>query len=306
MEILPRSGRRRRGPPESDSPASRKVRIENEMNLSPATPTVGARLRRLAALAASTLLAVAPALQAGPPAPVPSPLAESTGTIKGRLIWGGATVPVPKADPAALKTSDPICKAKTIYSKDLTVDPATKGIADAFAYLVAPTGDYSATAKALVEKHPSVVVDQLNCEYVPYATVVYKQQKLTFKSSDATGHNVSFLPSKPNDPMNPMLPPNGKVDYKIKAAERRPVAATCSIHPWMKGYVFIMDHPFATVTKADGSFEIKDVPAGEQHLIVWQSTKGYVTTGSSKGMAISVKAGETTDIGDIKLVPAAK
>ena len=51
----------------------------------------------------------------------------------------------------------------------------------------------------------------------------------------------------------------------------------------MKGYVFITDNPFAAVTKADGSFEIKDVPAGEQHLIVWQSTKGYVTPGSGKG-----------------------
>jgi hypothetical protein len=61
-----------------------------------------------------------------------------------------------------------------------------------------------------------------------------------------------------------MLPPNGKVEYKITKAEKRPAAAVCSIHPWMKGYVLITDHPFAAVTKDDGSFEITGVPAGKQ------------------------------------------
>jgi hypothetical protein len=270
------------------------------MTLSPSTPTVGVRLRRLATLAASTLLAVAPALQAGPPAP----LQGGTGTIKGKLIWGGDALPKPKVlvkkgDPTV---KDPVCKVEEIVSKEITVDPATKGIADGFAYLVSPTGDYSSTAKALVEKTPEVVVDQINCEYVPYASVVYKDQKLSFKSSDPVGHNVDFKPFN-NPPINPMLPPNGSVKYPIKAAEKRPAKAICSIHSWMAGYVLIADNPFAVVTKADGSFEIKDVPAGEQHLIVWQSSKGYVTPGAAKGIAVAVKAGETADVGEIKLVP---
>lgn len=269
------------------------------MNLSPATSPAVARLRRLAVLAGSTLLAVAPALQAGPPAP---PV--EGGTIKGQLIWAAGPVPAPKVavkkgDP---NVKDPVCKAEEILNKDLTVDPATKGVANGIAYLVNLTGDASAAEKALLAKQPQVVIDQINCEYVPYASVVYKDQKLTFKSSDPVGHNVDFKPmGKGNAAINPMLPPNGKIDYTIKAAEKRPTAVNCSIHPWMKGYVYIADNPFAAVTKADGSFEITGVPPGEQHLIVWQSTKGYVTTGSGKGMAVTVKAGETTDLGAIKI-----
>jgi hypothetical protein len=270
------------------------------MKPSPATPTLGARLRRLAALAGSTLLAVAPALQAGPPAPQ-----SGTGTIKGKLVWDGGAIPKPKVETTAATNKDPVCKVKTLYNKDLTVDPVTKGIADGIAYLVNPTGDFSATAKELVEKHPEVVVDQVNCEYVPYASVVFKDQKLLFKSSDPVGHNVDFKPlNKANPSINPMLPANGSYPYTIKAAEKRPTTVACSIHPWMKGYIFMSDSPFAAVTKADGSFEIKDVPVGEQHLIVWQSTKGYVSSGGNKGMAVTVKAGETTDVGDVKLVPS--
>jgi hypothetical protein len=266
------------------------------MKLSPAFRTV--RVHRLAALAVSTLCALAPVLQAGPPARTTP--ADSTGTIKGRLVWAGGAIPAPKLAAGAANAKDAVCKAKPIMDKDLVVDPETKGVANAFAYLVNPSGDFAEAEKALVAKTPQVIVDQINCEYVPYATVVHKNQKLTFKSSDPVGHNVDFKPF--NGPaINPMLPPNGKYDYTIKAAEKRPTKATCSVHPWMKGYVFIIDHPFAVVTKPDGSFEISGVPAGEQHLVLWESRNGYVTTGAAKGMSVTVKAGETTDVGEIKL-----
>jgi hypothetical protein len=272
------------------------------MELSRASRFVGPR--RLIALAASTLLVVAPALQAGPPSPAPAPTpvaAESeTGTIKGRLVWAGAEIPKPQVDQGAANSKDAVCKAKTIYKKVITVDPETKGIADGIAYLVKPKGDFSATEKELLEKNPVVVVDQVNCEYVPYTSVVNTKQKLIFKSSDPVGHNVDFTTFN-SGKINPMLPANGKTEFKIKAAETRPSKAICSIHPWMEGYVMIVDHPFAVVTKKDGSFEIKNVPAGEQNLVVWQNNKGFATPGLAKGMPITVKAGETTDVGEIKI-----
>jgi hypothetical protein len=265
------------------------------MKLSPASRKVG--VRRLAALAASTLLAIAPALQAGPPAePAQS---AATGTIKGRLVWAGGEIPKPKVEANAAK--DAFCKTKPILNRDLTIDPDTKGVADAYAYLVKPAGDYSSTTKAYLDKTPQVVVDQIGCEYVPYATVVHKDQKLIFKSTDPVGHNVDFKPFD-NMKINKMLAPNGSFPYAIAKAEKRPTVAVCSIHPWMKGYVLIVDHPFAVVTKADGSFEITGVPAGEQHLVLWQSTRGYVTEGGKEGMVVNVKAGETTDVGEIKMI----
>ncbi len=264
------------------------------MRLSPVRRLLG--LRRVAALVASALLVLASSLQAGPQEK------GATGTIKGRLIWAAGAVPTPKVAVAKgdEKVKDAVCKVKTIVSKELTVDPATKGVANAFVYLLKPTGDATAAEEALLAKAPEVVIDQVNCEFVPYVTVVHKDQKLKFKSSDPVGHNIRFN-SFANTPINQMLPPNGSMVYPIKKQERLPIEIKCDIHPWMNGFFFIIEHPFATITKPDGSFEIKNVPAGDQNLILWQSSRGFVNTGRNKGMPIAVKAGETIDVGDIKI-----
>ena len=248
----------------------------------------------MSALIASATLVVVPTLQAA------GPQSAATGTIKGRLVYTGA-IPTPKVE---VKQDDPkvrdgICKVEEHLSRDLVVDPATKGVADGFAYLIKPAGDYAKTEKEFLAKNPKVEIDQVKCEFVPYAAVVHKDQKLFFKSSDPVGHNVD-IKSFVNPGMNSMLAANGSVEYKIKKEDKRPTPVVCDIHPWMKGFFLVADSPFAVVTKSDGSFEISDVPAGPQQLVVWQSTKGFVTTGSTKGMTVEVKPGGVTDVGELK------
>ncbi len=266
------------------------------MKLSPAYRMVG--VRRLAALVASTLLAVAPAgLLAGPPAPQ-----AGTGTITGKLVWAGGSIPEPKIDVVKgdPKVKDPVCKANNIVSKKITIDPQTQGIANAMVYLVKPAGDFSAAEKALLAKNPEAVIDQIGCEFIPYAIFVHKDQKLIFKSSDPVGHNVRFQAFN-NGSVNTMLPPNGKMPFAIKKEERRPTEIHCDIHPWMNGYFFIIEHPLFAVTKADGTFEITGVPAGDQQLVVWHSDPGYVSGGAAKGQKVTVPAGGTVDAGTFKI-----
>jgi hypothetical protein len=99
-----------------------------------------------------------------------------------------------------------------------------------------------------------------------------------------------------------MLPANGQMERKL-VFEARPLAVTCDIHPWMKGYVMVFNHPFYAVTGEDGSFEIKGVPAGTQNVNLWQERVGYVT-GNNRGTPVQVKAGDTVDLGEVKLDPA--
>jgi hypothetical protein len=224
------------------------------------------------------------------------------GTIKGRLVWDGGTPPPAKnlvEKGAAAKDPEVCAKNTAIASRELVVDPQTKGIRYAFAYLPKPTGMNPEAAKALVAKAAKVEIDQRNCEFLPYVTAIIKDQPLVLKSSDAINHNIRFS-AFVNAAFNQILPANGKVEVNL-VAERRPIPLACDIHPWMKGYIMVFDHPFFAITGADGSFEIQGVPAGEQRLVVWQETKGYVTDGKAAGMAVQVKAGGVTDVGLIKM-----
>ena len=104
--------------------------------------------------------------------------------------------------------------------------------------------------------------------------------------------------------MNQMLPPGGALDQKF-VAERRPIPLTCDIHPWMKGYIMVFDHPFFAVTGRRWLVRDPGRPGGSQNLVVWQETVGYVTPGLARGMPVKVGAGQVTDVGEIKLVPKA-
>ena len=50
----------------------------------------------------------------------------------------------------------------------------------------------------------------------------------------------------------------------------------------MSGWVIARDNPYVAVSKADGTFEIKDLPAGELEFLAWHERPGYstLTTGS--------------------------
>ncbi len=228
-----------------------------------------------------------------------------TGTIKGRLIWGDDNIPEAKVaveKGKSAKDPDLCAKDEPILSRDLVIDPKTKGVAFAFAYLLRPKGDSTQQTQALLSKTPEVVLDQKNCEFQPYALPFHKDQKLVIKSSDPKSHNVRFS-GIINTGINQMVAPQGELKVTLNS-EKLPMELHCDIHPWMKGYLLVLDHPFFTTTATDGSFEIKGVPAGDQNLILWQNRVGYANPGTFRGMPVAVKAGETTDVGDVKLDPA--
>jgi len=77
---------------------------------------------------------------------------------------------------------------------------------------------------------------------------------------------------------------------KYSKGESKPFMVGCDVHPWMKAYHLAVDHPFAAVSAADGTFEIKDLPAGKHEFKVWHEKGGEL----EKALAVTIKPGETT------------
>ena len=112
--------------------------------------------------------------------------------------------------------------------------------------------------------------------------LIWTRQKVVLGNSDPVGHNVK-IDCRDNPQSNDTIPSGGTIEKKFDKAERLPVPVSCSIHPWMKGWIVIRDTPYMAVTDADGKFEIKNLPAGEWQFMFWQEQAGYVSNVKSTG-----------------------
>jgi hypothetical protein len=104
----------------------------------------------------------------------------------------------------------------------------------------------------------------------------------------------------------------GKTPVKVAQSWAIPMPVVCNIHPWMKGYILSLDHPYVAVTGDDGTFEIKDIPAGQHEFQFWHES-GYLKNVALKGATtdargrakLKIAAGQTLDLGDIKVKASA-
>ena len=88
-------------------------------------------------------------------------------------------------------------------------------------------------------------------------------QTLLVKNSDSVAHNT-YIKFSSNSAVNEGLPPSATKELKVSKAERKPVSVSCSIHPWMRGYLVVQDTPYIAITKEDGTFEIQGLPVGDE------------------------------------------
>lgn len=56
-----------------------------------------------------------------------------------------------------------------------------------------------------------------------------------------------------------------------------PVAVFCEIHKWMRGAIIVVENPYVTAVRDDGTFSIPNVPAGTYKVSVWHPERGSKT-----------------------------
>jgi hypothetical protein len=152
----------------------------------------------------------------------------------------------------------------------------------------------------------SVAIDQPCCAFEPRVIGMREGQELIVKNSSPIAHNANINGGLLGPVANPLLPPKGEATIGKPKARPLPLAYSCSIHGWMKGYIGVFKHPYFAVTDADGNFTIKDAPAGKYRLMIWQE-QGWVIINpknlKDRGKVIDIKAGGKTDVGKIEFNP---
>ena len=112
-------------------------------------------------------------------------------------------------------------------------------------------------------------------------------QPVKILNSDATMHNIHGLP-KVNREFNFGMPKTLK-EKTIKFDKSEDVfVVKCDVHPWMKSYTQVFDHPYFSVTDKDGSFSIPNVPDGTYEIVAWQEKFGSKRVLSQ---SVTVKSG---------------
>ena len=115
-------------------------------------------------------------------------------------------------------------------------------------------------------------------------------QKIQFKNSDSTLHNVHGLP-KINQEFNFGQPVKDQVNEKSFEAPEVLVRVKCDVHPWMFAYIGVLDHPYFAVSDADGNYKITGAADGKYTLIAYHlKTHGAASVGETK--EIEIKGGE--------------
>lgn len=208
--------------------------------------------------------------------------AGGSGNLKGKIEFTGAFTPLP---PLHVKGGDvkdkDVCAAVEAPDEKILVKDG--GLANVFIYLKkapknvppAPTAD--------------IVFDQKNCIFKPHALTMRVGQTVRVLNSDSVAHNTHTNTVK-NTAFNNIVSPNDTTGQPLvyKQAEQDPITVVCDIHPWMRAYHLPIDHPYVAISSEDGTFEIKDLPAGKHDFKVWHEAAGLL----EKGLAVTIKPGE--------------
>lgn len=116
----------------------------------------------------------------------------------------------------------------------------------------------------------TAVVAQENHNFTPYVTVIRPGTAVRFPNRDPHDHHLkSFSAAKSFE-----LRVYSKRDESApivfdKAGE---VALVCYLHDWMRGYIFVVDTPYAAKTDKAGNALLKDLPAGRYEIKAWAPT----------------------------------
>lgn len=206
------------------------------------------------------------AVSSGGPQPASAAYVDpaTTGEIKGVVHFNGKAPERVKID----MTMDPACSLAGTNLSEPVVVSAGK-LANVFVYVksIAPSKAPNGT--------PPVVLDQKGCRFQPHVIAVQQGGEVEFRNSDPTMHNVHTLAeSAGNKTLDISQAPLGQADTRRFDTPEIMLPIRCNNHPWMSAFLNVAPSPYFAVTGTDGSFTLRNVPAGAYTLAAVQEKLG--------------------------------
>lgn len=218
-----------------------------------------------------------------------------TATLRGQVVFAGDEIPENRpvalagtANCLALHPDGPPPGERYLIGKG----EAPKAIQNVIVY-VSQGLEAGMKEKKFDTPSEEVIFDQKGCIYVPHVLAVRAKQPFKVLNSDPLLHNVN-IQSKANPKVNKGTLANGSFTHKFRKPEPEPILIKCDVHPWMNAYVGVFEHPYFTVTDANGNWEFpRKLPAGQYAVTFWHEKlegKTVVVTVADGQEAIEVES----------------
>lgn len=190
----------------------------------------------------------------------------TAGTITGKIMLDGDAPPADTVQMAA----DPNCARMhdSPVMTEFVITDMEGGLQNAFVYIKGGLEGMSFAAPT-----ERVTLNQEGCVYVPHVLGIRVGQELEILNSDETLHNIHATPNA-NQEFNIGQPVKGMSTVRTFDQAEIMVPFKCDVHRWMNSYAGVLDHPYFSVSAADGSYTIGNVPPGDYTVGVWHERLG--------------------------------
>ncbi len=210
----------------------------------------------------------------------------TTASIAGKVSFKGSAPRMRRIAMGAVPECEGLHKGKVVVSEQVVLSEDGT-LSNVFVYI-------KKGLEGMTFETPSNAghLNQKGCIYTPHVLGVQAGQEIQIHTSDPTTHNIHPMPEK-NREWNTSMAPGAK---PLKRKFSRPevmIPIKCNVHPWMRAYVGVVNHPFFAVTGVDGSFELTGIPPGDYVVSAWHEKFGTSEQSVTVG-AKEIKAADFT------------
>jgi len=234
-------------------------------------------------------------------------------TLKGKVTLDGER-PEPKTLKAIEDKTE--CHGGTMEEKieQTWIVNENKEVANVAIWVRPPKGKYfNIKAEDKDRSGQKVHLKQPHCAFIPHVLALYPSyydgkelkktgQELVVENNAKFSHNTKIEGLPLENPMwdSQTLPPGKEKVVPERKPQDQPLNVVCNIHSWMNAKIWVFDNPYHAVTGPDGSYEIKNVPAGAKvYVVAWHEQAApseWVlpeSGGSQDGQEIEFEDGKT-------------